>query len=400
MKQGDVLTKYDEELGGPKRSSFRLGTKGQAMLDDDELKGLGEKQRRLARLKQLHTLSATNNQLVPEYMTTDEASTAFRKPKKMRKKKKKKMLTADDLEPIDDGEVHHGSRASRGLRVIEGEKVQEEEVEPGEVVSAPTKSLRELMEEDDDEPKKMDVDDNDYNNDDLDDDFELQEALANSRKAKLAKEKQPKLEDIRDMLDSNEPASSSVSLSELLDDNKTDNLAVTLNTTDEFCRTLGDIPTYGLSGNRAFDEEQVSAVQLQNTKPAEEPASVGGAWEEVGIDDTKVEIAESLSVPILDEEPDASSGVGNTLKLAIKKGYLEKDQQVKTANAALQHLRAVNYSIDDKAGDDDRRGRGGGDRYASGPITDFREKDNYKPKINLQYVDDEGRKLCPKEAFR
>lgn len=33
-------------------------------------------------------------------------------------------------------------------------------------------------------------------------------------------------------------------------------------------------------------------------------------------------------------------------------------------------------------------------------MTDFREKDGYKPKISLEYVDDEGRKLCPKEAFR
>ena len=47
--------------------------------------------------------------------------------------------------------------------------------------------------------------------------------------------------------------------------------------------------------------------------------------------------------------------------------------------------------------DDDRRGRG--DRYM-GPTTDFREKDNYRPEVKLEYVDDEGRKLNSKEAFR
>ncbi|KAA0184339.1 hypothetical protein HAZT_HAZT002871 [Hyalella azteca] len=410
LKHNKILKKYDEELNGRAKASFRLGSKGQAVLDDESaLQNLGEKQRRLAKLRQLHSLAATDNQLAPEYMTQDEASAAFRKPKKLRKKKKKKMLTADDLEPIDDGEVHHGSR-SGGLRVPQERTIGEpEELEPGEVEGGKTKSLRELMEEDDDDPsQKMEIDvDNDFDGEIFEDDLDLQEALANSRKAKLAKQRQPKLEDIRTMLESNEPSGSSVPLSELLGgdggggdpEEGGSGLVVTLNKTDEFCRTLGDIPTYGLSGNRAAEEDQSASLLQQNTKASTQPEGVGGAWEEVGIDDTKVEITENQSVPILDEEPDASRGVANALRLAIKKGYLEKDQTVKKANAALQHLRAVNYSIDDKAGEDDRRGRGG-DRYSSGPITDFKEKEGYKPKISLEYVDDEGRKLCPKEAFR
>lgn len=63
----------------------------------------------------------------------------------------------------------------------------------------------------------------------------------------------------------------------------------------------------------------------------------------MGIDDTRVEIGDTLTAPILEEEPDASKGVANALKLAIKKGYLEKNNVSKSANAALQHLRAVHY---------------------------------------------------------
>lgn len=33
MRQGDLLKKYDEELTGPKLSSFRLGRKGNAIVD-------------------------------------------------------------------------------------------------------------------------------------------------------------------------------------------------------------------------------------------------------------------------------------------------------------------------------------------------------------------------------
>lgn len=50
-------------------------------------------------------------------------------------------------------------------------------------------------------------------------------------------------------------------------------------------------------------------------------------------------------------------------------------------------------SEDDKYG---RRERGG----HSGPLQDFREKNNFRPNIKLEYVDDDGRPLCPKEAFR
>jgi U4/U6.U5 tri-snRNP-associated protein 1 len=47
--------------------------------------------------------------------------------------------------------------------------------------------------------------------------------------------------------------------------------------------------------------------------------------------------------------------------------------------------------------DDERFGRR--ERY-SGPTSDFREKDGYKPNVKLDYIDDDGRVLNAKEAFR
>ncbi len=40
------------------------------------------------------------------------------------------------------------------------------------------------------------------------------------------------------------------------------------------------------------------------------------------------------------------------------------------------------------------------DRYTSGPTTEFKEKDNYRPDIKLVYVDDNGRRINEKGAFR
>lgn len=37
---------------------------------------------------------------------------------------------------------------------------------------------------------------------------------------------------------------------------------ITLNQTSEFCRSLGEIPTYGMAGNRREDEEDELLVNL------------------------------------------------------------------------------------------------------------------------------------------
>uniref|UniRef100_A0A1A9VS64 Uncharacterized protein n=1 Tax=Glossina austeni TaxID=7395 RepID=A0A1A9VS64_GLOAU len=63
----------------------------------------------------------------------------------------------------------------------------------------------------------------------------------------------------------------------------------------------------------------------------------------------------------------------------------------------MAHLQAKNYSIKDK-GDDEKFGRR--DRFYTGPIVDFRNKDKFKPNIKLEYIDDNGRILSLKETFR
>lgn len=48
--------------------------------------------------------------------------------------------------------------------------------------------------------------------------------------------------------------------------------------------------------------------------------------------------------------------------------------------------------------DDDKHHRR--DRFHSGITSDFKDKDNYKPNVKLEYIDDSGRLLNEKEAFR
>ncbi|XP_066987949.1 U4/U6.U5 tri-snRNP-associated protein 1 [Macrobrachium rosenbergii] len=396
--QNNLLTKYDEEILGEKKQSFRLGFDGEAFAsnEDSGFAAVPDTVRRMSKLRKLQSLEAPQSQLASEYFTPTEM-VSFRKVKKPKKKKKKK-FQVDDLEPLEeDSLVHLGSHGAREARI--DSLMVEHDAMPQSSSEAPQgapriHSLKEMLEEEEEEDieVKMEVDGPTEDAESEQDDIELHEAISRSRRAKIAHSLQPSSEKILDMLkgkrvevdDEEEPM-----------DESSGALLMTLNTTDEFCRTLGDIPTYGLSGNRA--EEDQTMLQLQQPKEKEQQER-RGAWEEVGIDDTRVEISDNMTTPILEEEPDASKGVANALKLALKKGYLEKNNVTKSANAALQHLRAIHYSIEDKAVDDER-GRGRGERYM-GPVTEFKEKDGYKPDVKLEYVDDEGRKLNAKEAFR
>nr|CAD7262367.1 unnamed protein product [Timema shepardi] len=122
-----------------------------------------------------------------------------------------------------------------------------------------------------------------------------------------------------------------------------------------------------------------------------------GAWNEVEMDETPVDVLPA-EVPILDAEPDVGSGVAGALRLAISKGYLEKEDKNKPSASRFAHLQAQNYSIEDKTYfDDDKFGRR--ERY-SGPTSDFKEKETFKPNVKLEYIDDDGRILNAKEAFR
>lgn len=65
-------------------------------------------------------------------------------------------------------------------------------------------------------------------------------------------------------------------------------------------------------------------------------------------DERLVDIAQ-YEAPILDAEPDLGAGVGGALRLAISKGYLEKETNKRPSASRFAHLQAQNYSIEDKA---------------------------------------------------
>lgn len=256
--QRTLLTKYDEEIEGEKKKSFRLGSGGLVSVQDD----VPEAVRRVAKLRRLQNLEMPQSQLAPEYFTENEM-VSFRKVKKTKKKKKKK-LTVDDLEPMEeDSLVHLDSRQARQARIeaMQTEDGDEAGNEDGAARAGGGRSLslRELLEEQD-QVKEEEMAEAEEVPEVEQDDIELQEALARSRRAKMAQSNQPSSEKILEVVKERSVANP-VEEDMVVDG---EDLLMTLNTTDEFCRTLGDLPTYGLSGNRA--EEDQSMLQLQPPK--------------------------------------------------------------------------------------------------------------------------------------
>ncbi|KAK5645554.1 hypothetical protein RI129_006854 [Pyrocoelia pectoralis] len=357
LKPKVMLDKYDEEIEGEKRDSFQIGYDN----------ALERKQMMLQQIRNklsnkiVDNLNTTSLTIASDYYNEEELS-KFKKPKKkVRKMRAKGKLTAADLENFDSNKRVKHDRDHFDI----------------DDIPAMNPKMEVKME------------------DEVDD--VLERALQKSRRLKQKQIINNTLS-VADLVKA-EPKEESVELGNIV-----------LNSTAEFCRTLGDIPTYGKSGNRE-DSENLLDIEKEEEEEEDDDVEIvedvdideGGKWN--AVDPNRI-VRESARVtvvetPILDEEPDVGSGVGAALKLAMSKGYLDKEENNRPSNSRLAHLQAQHYSIEDKTyGEEvERGGANRRERYA-GPITDFKEKDSFKPNVKLEYIDDEGHVLSAKEAFR
>lgn len=369
----NILSKYDEEIGESSRNAgFVIGHNA-----GEER----EKHRKLleikAKLSGKRLESLAESLIAPASDVYSEQEMAkFKKPKKKIKKLRQK-FRAEDLLPLDGDEIS----SSKDLGRRHARRHADDNIDTDDVPNIPMSDTNMKVEEEDNE---------------------LEQILSKARRLKQSEALITKALDIN-------PSEMKVEVKteKNSDDEHNDNPDnnITLNATAEFCRTLGDIPTYGMSGNRDIDTNDMMVIESDSDAPdehIEEEEPSGGTWNTV---DTELEKAPSdkqiamSDVAILDEEPDVGTSVGAALKLALSKGYLEKEESNRPSNTRMAHLQAKNYSIEDKAyGEDDKFNRR--DRFQSGPIMEFKERDTYKPNVKLEYIDDNGRILNEKEAFR
>lgn len=362
MPKKTILEKYDEAIDGLKKDNFILGLNNAEELKQRKVEIVKQ---RLAN-KRLESLQIAEPKLASEYYNDEELAKFKKTKKKIRKIRTKKKLKAEDLIPDDNDYLRDlGSRRNKRT-----EDIKDADNLDVDDLPAPAEDLAGVKLENDD--KELD----------------LQFAL---KKAQRLKEAQPT--NIHKMLETmkQEPTDS--------EESQPGNIV--LNATAEFFRTLGDIPTYGLAGNREENGQELMDFEMDGVK--EEPAvnededDGRGAWNTVHLDESSAEPV-AMEAAILDAEPSLGQGVGGALKLAMSKGYLQKEDSSRPSASRFAHLQAQNYSIEDKTyGDDDKLGRR--DRF-NGPTSDFKEKEGFKPNVKLEYIDDDGHVLSAKEAFR
>ncbi|XP_055949942.1 U4/U6.U5 tri-snRNP-associated protein 1-like isoform X2 [Argiope bruennichi] len=374
LKKKNLLSKYDEEIEGEKKKTFKLGevSSTRYVSREQELELIRMK------LKQQNEMSLEMPEMKPanEYYTTEDM-VQFKKPKKKKKLKKVSVLKADDLlagDTVDDRDL--GSRRRGRIRDIDMDDGEQD-----------TKIGIPLIGEDID--TKLDLSNVKIEEDQ---EKELNSALNKAKKLKERKVMASAPEKVIEILNS-------VNGSNLDSPKASKNVVnIELNSVAEFCRTLGEIPTYGMSGNREEEADDMMDFDRElDDRQKQEETQNQGAWNEVDVEEKPAEISMRENEPILEEEPDISTGVMGALKLATKKGYLDKEDKKMLSAPRTSNLQAQSYTIEEKFYEDDKFGKR--DRY-TGPVQEFREKSNYKPDVKLEYIDDNGRLLTAKEAFR
>ncbi|GMT12476.1 hypothetical protein PFISCL1PPCAC_3773, partial [Pristionchus fissidentatus] len=505
-KTSQMLAKYDEELEGEKKSTFRLNDKGEVDVAGEE-----EEARARARMemagKTLVSLEMDKFKVASEFYTQEEMI-SFRKPKKNKKERtgRKKLggkaLKADDLMPLEEqngGSRDRGSRATRGRHGSD-----DEEDEKMEVVKK--KEDGELEGEDDGEGgrqkkgwkkatkgavdidalrKLADKEDEEEDSDDdmapdaalagviIDDDAtdELSSVLDRARRLKQemarpeAADPEAAAQKVLDLMQQHgqgvvkkeDPDGDEMGIK---DDGPPEDGVVCIDSTMEYCRNIGELTSYGLTGHRAetdaidtskiardedrrrvkkqegLDEfesvqkwKRAQAEKERRKREKKEATKAGtsrkedkGGWRDGTLDsDDERDIEEAAERikeeedsddeeedgeyrNVLGDEADLQKGVGAMLKLASQKGYLTDPNAKRSSGQSLEHLKNTRatkmenerFDIEDKYVKKlERMGTTG-----SGPARSFIEKKDYNPELVIEYVDEKGREMEPKDAFR
>ena len=402
VKKKNLLSKYDEgDDGGETRETFKLDNKGGVNLAEEE-----EEQRVKRNLfmanKKLQSLETPKYKIAAEFYTEEEMI-SFRKPKKKkdgsksRKRKGKEEDIVESLKPEEETAEEKKAREER-LRARRGEdnnkEVKKETMEvddreEGEIVEQPsagvpkqrfrdtmgatvdTNKMRSLLDrfkkeqEDDDDEEEEDFEEtNDLAGVVIDDDVEdeLSSALEKARKLKLLEKAEKDKEDgaakTKKMLETLDKIKQEDSEDEMeVDGGKK---RIIFDSTSEFYKTIGDLPSYGLAGNRD-DEVDYSEILAEQEKELKKKESEESSKKEKHKKDKKKKHRRSRSrskskspedeekmevdskkpteyVNVLGQEKDVTKGVAGMLKLASEKGYLEDPNAKRNRGGTLKHL--------------------------------------------------------------
>ncbi|GBC04195.1 hypothetical protein RclHR1_05560015 [Rhizophagus clarus] len=378
-----LLSHYDEEIEGDKRMSFMLGNDGTVQIDEDERKN------KVAENLKSRSISLSYDKMIEikDYYTKEESEIAFKKPKTKKKKKVRKKVVDDEDE-----------------QTVNEPNAMEIDNLPSVVTS--------------NQARRQNFDDISFVDDD-----DLQQALARARKMAAKKVTKTNVEEIARILTETRDETN---------ENETPGEGLVISDTSEFVRSLTVAPTIAKPA-----EAELRSDQQSDYDPVKEEKEEGeaddvemdevteekkGGWKEAeDIEDS--DMANIQDEPkltgVVEEEPLVSSGMAATLALLQQKGFsikpneeqlekerIQRERQKWLAEQRKRDLERQNEREKEKQKAKEKGYRGGG-RDSESSYRDrehLREMEarfkDYKPDINLEYVDEFGNQLTPKEAFR
>ncbi|RHZ86130.1 hypothetical protein Glove_54g37 [Diversispora epigaea] len=384
-----LLSHYDEEIEGEKRNGFMIETDGVFEVSNKQI--TSEKQKSIS-------LTFDKMREIQDYYTREEAEVEFKKPKTKKKKKVRKKTN-------DDEDLTLGAN-----NVDNNNKNNEMEIDN-------TRNQRKRLE---------DLDEINFVDDD-----DLQQALARARKMATRNTAKNSVEEIAKTLIRNKES--------VNEDEDIPGEGLVISDTSEFVRSLSiapkitkptDEPVSSITQKILDQIDQSDIVEddvdEKMDEVEEEEKNTKGGWK----DATEIQQEQDNGVTklneepkysgVVEEEPLVSGGMAATLALLQQKGFsikpseeqLDKERVQRERQKWLGEQRKRDLERQSEREREKQRAKEKGYRGGAGRDSDssYREREHlremearfkdYKPDINLEYVDEFGNQLTPKEAFR
>ncbi|KAK2032349.1 SART-1 family protein [Colletotrichum zoysiae] len=365
-----ILAQYDDEIYGKKGKKFTLDGSG-AIAELADILGAPEKSKKLQNIDLDVILDAPTS----DYLDISEIK--VKKPKKKKSKStRQKPVDEDDIFPVDTTPA--------------GDDMMD--LDSGAAVA-----------------KKRKVEDDTFI-----DDEDLQASLAIQRKTALKKRKRARPEDIarqlREQVD--EPTEAQTG-------------GVVIDEISEFVSNLKKPEEEEERKPKRPKSASVEPVTAMDVESDDEDHPMGDDTHEIS-DDRAREASADIAATGVDEEKTISTGMGSTLALLRERGIL-KDAHGAELNMSerqkaefLAEKRRIEREQEERARSQRERDRNSGrldamstrDReerarqanahreLQQSRVVDELFKKHYKPNVELKYVDDHGRTLDQKEAFK
>ena len=393
---GNILSKYDEEISGVKTQSFYLADNGQI---DPESSLMQESRQRESLLSQLGKREVDLNmeyKFASQVMTSEEIAEKFRRIKKRRKVvplRAEELLSAssaqlpsadlgsrDNPEPQPDPEG--GTAPAAPLSTFKCRKVNSEDmIGPTSPVpiSAPPSSEEQTQ---------------------VSSAIERIRRLRQSAFSRREMDPIDRAADIARQTQHFSPVENKPSSAMIFD------------STQEFVRSLSTLPPRSRLHESVIERRPESDMAMELDPEGEEGRD---GWKELknGAESKTQSRPSEDREDYFEAEPIVSHSLTSTLLLAERKGFIEQNKARPGYTEAIDNpkgkndISAKNYSLLDKqqarAGEQRDRTRDAREDYRErmrDRDSSFPEKKSYFPEIKLEYVDDLGRELSQKEAFR